>query len=111
MIRGHVALVRQLRSFMEMSGLPWTAVRFRYDHDEDGRPYLDNNRIEISFQYRGHQCDVVILSPTEEPIEGVEHMPLGRIAGRCGTRVVKGPIDQSTWDDIVRMINEEVYVC
>lgn len=105
MIRGHVALIRQLRSFVESSGLSWGAVRFRYEHDEDGRPYLDNSRIEIGLTHGKHNCDVVIIAPMEEALSGQEPMPLGRLVGRCGDRVAKGPIDQATWNSIVEMLN------
>jgi len=104
MIRGHTALVRQLRAFMEASNLPWGDVHFAYDRDDDGRLILDDQRLEVSFTYDGQRCDVVIFAPSQNAIDGVEPLPLGRLAARCNHRMVRGPIDQTTWDHIVSLI-------
>lgn len=97
MIRGHVALIRQLQSFMETSGLPWTGVQFKEQEDE---------RLEVAFVHNGKPVDIYLIAPTPERRDGAENFPLGKLAGRCGEQVVKGPLDQSTWDRIVRLIND-----
>lgn len=106
MIRGHVALIRQLRCFMETSGLPWTAVKFITDHDEDGRPFFDDDRAEISFRHHGKDVGIYVVAPSSDRIEGKENLPLGKLAGRVEDRVVKGPLDQATWDSIIKLIND-----
>lgn len=104
MIHGHIALVRLLRDFMERSQLPWANAEFRYDKDDEGRLILDERRAELSFALGGHSVDVVIHAPSDDASDGMERLPLGKLAARCGDRVVKGPIDQVTWDTIVTMI-------
>lgn len=106
MIHGHIALVRQLRSFMETSCLPWGQVRFHYDHDDEERPIYDDRRAEMSFGHNGKDIEVVIQAPSDEKHEGTECLPLGKLAARVGgNTVIKGPIDQVTWDQIVAAIN------
>lgn len=102
MIHGHVALVRLLQAFMEASGLPWAAVRFVNDKDEDGRTVYDERQVEIAFEHAGQTIEVVIRAPSDERMEGIDPLPLGRLAARFGDgSVVKGPIDQSVWERIV----------
>ena len=105
MIRGHVALVRHLREFMERSGLPWGAVEFKYEIDEDGRPKLDDGRAEMAFSHRGRNIEIAIFAPAEVVVRGQEPLPLGRLSARCRGQLVKGPIDQTTWDRIVALID------
>lgn len=107
MIRGHVALIRQLRAFMEGSALPWTQVKFNTAHDDDGRPFYDDHRCEVSFLHHGTRVNIVIFAPSTERIEGVEPLPNGRLAARCGNEVIRGPIDTATWDAIMKLINQE----
>jgi hypothetical protein len=107
MIHGHIALVRQLRAFMETSVLPWGNVRFRYDHDDEERPIYDDHRAEMSFRHNGKDIDVVIFAPSDQKTEGAESLPLGRLAARVDGEVIKGPIDQTVWDQIAAEINKE----
>ena len=109
MIRGHIALVRILRGFMEGSRLPWSAVKFRYEQNDDMRNIYDAGRAEMSFPYRGQEFEVVIYAPTDDPW-ATERWPLGRIACRCvdDGEVIKGVLDQSTWDQIEAMIFRKV---
>lgn len=104
MINGHLALVRLLRDFMERSCLPWGETRFKYDKDEDGCVILDDQCAEFSFPHYGRPVDVMIEAPSDGT-DAVEKLPLGKLAARYGQRVVKGPIDQATWDKIVDMIH------
>lgn len=106
MIRGHIALVRQLRAFMETSCLPWGQVKFRYDEDDDGRPIYDPRRAEMSFHHNGKSVDVVIVAPSDDRSE-IDPLPLGKLAARIDGLVIKGPIDQVTWDRIVTAINAD----
>lgn len=110
MIRGHVALVRQLRAFMETSGLPWNKVRFISEYGDEGEPLIDDNRAEITFAVSGVQINITIWAPATEEIPGIGLLPLGRLAARCGGEVVKGPIDQTTWDAIVKLIKGRTHV-
>lgn len=112
MIRGHIALIRLLRAYMEGSLLPWGEVTFKNDHDDDGRVLYDAHRAEIAFTHRGTPVEVVIIAPSDERIEGAESLPLGRLAARIANdHVVKGPIDQTTWDRIVHAIHCETVAC
>lgn len=106
MIRGHVALVRLLQAFMEGSMLPWGKVRFINDKDEDGRIIYDDRQVEIAFDAGGQTVEVVIRAPSEERVEDVDPLPLGRLAARFadGT-VIKGPIDQAVWERIVAALD------
>lgn len=107
MIRGHVALVRHLRAFMETSGLPWLQAHFKYEQDDDGRPIYERDRAEMSFAHNGKSVDVVIYAPSEDANHG-EKLPLGKLAVRVdGVVMVKGPIDPVTWDRIVAAINAD----
>jgi|SRR5271166_2267509 len=105
MIRGHIALIRQLRAFMETSALPWADVKFKTEIGEDGRAIYDDARAEISFRHHDKAIDVYIVAPSPDQHDGVQGHPLGMLAGRCDDEVIKGPIDQSTWDAIVKLIN------
>jgi hypothetical protein len=108
MIRGHVALIRLLRGYMEGSNLPWSGVEFNYERDEDGREIYDDHRAEIAFPCAGKRVEVVIIAPSDDRDAAGECLPLGKLAGRIdGGQVIKGPIDQSTWDQIVKMIRSE----
>lgn len=106
MIRGHVALVRQLRAFMENSNLPWQRVSWDYDTDEDGRTVYTDDRAEMHFPMHDSVARVAIFAPTAD-VDAGERLPLGRLACQYKGQVVKGPIDQRTWDQIVEMINRE----
>lgn len=106
MIRGHVALIRLLRSFVETSGIPWSDVTLQLEHDEDGRIVTDDTCAQISFSYHGHDVDVVIHAPSPDKIDGVELMALGKLAARCEGKVIKGPIDPSTWNTILQTISK-----
>lgn len=106
MIRGHVALLRQLRSFMESSGLPWSIVELRHERNEDGRILTDDTRAEISFPYHGQIVDVVIYAPSTDKVDGVESFPLGKLAARTDDGIVKGPIDPATWNQILEMVSK-----
>lgn len=106
MIRGHIALVRLLRAFMETSNLPWARVEFKNDKDDEGRAIYDPQRAEIAFRHRGKRVEVVIVAPSEE--RDHDPLPLGRLAARIDeSEVIKGPIDQATWDLIAAAINRE----
>jgi hypothetical protein len=107
MIHGHIALVRQLRSFMETSCLPWGQAHFHYDMNDEDRPIYDDGRAEMSFQHNGKNIDVVIWAPSHEKAEGAESLPLGKLAARFDGNLIKGPIDQTTWDEIVAAINSD----
>jgi hypothetical protein len=105
-IRRHVALVRQLQAFMEGSALPWGAVVFKYDKDDDGKPIYEPGRAEMSFTHRGRKVEVVIMSPSEE--RGENELPLGRLAARFEDgEIIKGPIDQAVWDRIVSALESK----
>lgn len=107
MIRGYVALIRTLRAFMEESGLPWGSVHFVTERDDDNRPIWDDSRIEISFTHRDDHIGISIWAPAEKPIPKIGSIPNGRIAVRSSRGVISGPIDQSTWNDIINFISEE----
>jgi hypothetical protein len=106
MISGHVALVRKLRSFMEESGLPWHGVHFVRERNDDGNIVMDDRRLDIWFPYENQKVDVYIIAPgeTDPHCEVQELLPNGKLAARKDGAVVKGPIDQSTWDDILKLI-------
>lgn len=106
MIRGHVALIRQLRSFFETSSLPWGAVRFVNDHDEDGRVIYDDLHAQIKFTHRDKTFEIGIWAPSPDRIEGRPNYPLGDLAARRNGELVRGPIDQVTWDRIVEFMNK-----
>jgi hypothetical protein len=106
MIHGHVALVRQLRSFMEQSAIPPSELRYVYDYDDEGHPLLDDDRVDAVMTRGGRSVDITIWAPSTERIEGVESFPLGKLAARCCGKVIQGVIDQTTWDRILRFINE-----
>ncbi|TAL08275.1 MAG: hypothetical protein EPO02_13310 [Nitrospirae bacterium] len=107
MIRGHVAMVRQIRSFLERSHVPFSDIQFIYEKDDENRIILDEQFAEASFRVGGHVFEVAVRAPTEDGVEGIDPLPLGRIAVRlAGGRVlVKGPIDTSTWDEVEKIIN------
>jgi hypothetical protein len=108
LIHGHIALVRLLRSFMETSCLPWGEAHFVYDRDDEDRPIYDDRRAEMLFAHNGRDVEVMIVAPSDEKTEGVETFPLGKLAARIGRNtVIKGPIDQSTWDEIVAALNSD----
>lgn len=106
MIGGSTGLLRQLQAFFETSALPWGAVTFKCDRDHNGVAVFDDDRIEISFKHRDRDIDVYIIAPSLDRIDGVETFPHGKLAARCDDQVVKGPLDQSTWDAILKLIND-----
>lgn len=103
MISGYASMVRQLRAFMEKSALPWQGVHFVNETDTDGRVFLNPRRLEVWFSYDNQKVDINIQLPNDENIDG-EGLPLGKLAGRKNGKVVKGPLDERTWDEIVAMI-------
>jgi hypothetical protein len=109
MIRGHVALIRQLRSFVETSGLPWGSIRIKSEYDEDGRRVSSEDSAEIVFLYGDRAINIAIWAPGT--VLNGESLPLGRLVVRCDGAVVKGPIDQSTWNEIVKLIRNGEKLC
>ena len=105
MIRGYTALIRQLRSFMETSGLPWGSIRTKSEYDEDGRYVTSEDSAEIVFLYGKRTINIAIWAPGT--VLNGESLPLGRLVARSDGKVVKGVIDQSTWNEIVKIIRNE----
>lgn len=60
MIRGHIALIRQLRHFVEDSGLPWRDVTLRHERDDDGYILRDDDKAEVAFHANGKFVEVAI---------------------------------------------------
>jgi hypothetical protein len=106
MISGHAALMRTLHSFMEKSGLPWNQVNFVRQSNEDGGTILDPHRADVWFPHNNQRVDLYIVATGETDPHSEDRSPLpnGRIAARYQGNVVKGPIDQSTWDNIVKLL-------
>jgi hypothetical protein len=106
-IRGHIALVRMLQAYFEGSRLPWGKVTFKHDKDDDDRPIYERDRVELTFTHRGRDIGIVIFAPDEERPEEGAGLPNGRLAARFDDgSIIKGPIDQATWDRIVAAINQ-----
>ena len=108
MIRGHIALVRQLRNFVEGCGLSWKEVTLRHERDEEGYILRDDDRQEIAFKSNGKFIEVAIFAPsldeTHRP-DGINILPLGKLSARIDGHVIKGPLDQATWDIIRQAIH------
>ena len=108
MIRGHIALIRQLRHFVEDSGFPWRDVTLRHDKDEEGYILRDDDKAEISFHSNGKFVEVAIFTPStdgEHRPDGKNILPLGKLSARIDGKVTSGPIDQATWDKIRQAIH------
>lgn len=98
-------MVRQLRYFMEGSSLPWNAARIRSEYDEDGRLVGHEDNAEIVFLFGDRTINVAIWAPGT--VLNGESLPLGRLVARSEGKVVRGPIDQTTWDEIAHFIRGE----
>jgi hypothetical protein len=107
-IRGHIALIRQLRHFVEDSGLSWKNVTIRHERDEEGYILRDDDKAEISFPIDGKLIEVAIFCPStdgEHRPDGKNILPLGKLSARINGHVTSGPIDQTTWDKIRDVIH------
>jgi hypothetical protein len=98
MIDRRVALIRTLRGFLDSSGVPRDAAGMRYANGND-------RLVGANFVWRGRDVFVQFVAPSQdqdEQFEG-EVLPLGRISAYIDGNgpVIKGPINQRTWDDII----------
>ncbi len=98
MIDRRIALIRTLRGFLERSGIPRDAVGMRYVNDND-------RLVGANFVWRGRDVFVQFVAPSQDQEEQFERevLPLGRISAYIDGNgpVIKGPINQRTWDDIM----------
>jgi hypothetical protein len=104
MIRKRAALFRILQGYVEASGLAWSDVVARHDHDEDGRPVDDERRIDATFSYHGRAISVYLIAASEDQNERIdgELLPRGRLAASLdGGPEIRGEINQSAWDAIL----------
>lgn len=109
MIRGYIALRRQLRDFVDSCNVPWSDVTERYDRDEAGRILRDDDRAEIAFRHKGRLIELAIFAPSKDKDhrpDGKNILPLGKIAARIDGGIVTGVIDSATWNSIKRAIYE-----
>jgi hypothetical protein len=101
MIRLHVAMARQLRAFMEGSGISWSEVTV--EHGEAGR-------VDCHFRFGNKLVEVYVIPPSQDPAHRLsgEPLPHGRLAGRVdGGPAISGPIDPATWAQIDRQMRSE----
>jgi hypothetical protein len=107
-IRGHIALIRQLRSFVEAAGLPWNKVSIRHELDDEGYILRDDDKAEIALRTNGKFVEIAIFTPSSDEThrpDGKNILPLGKLSARIDGKVTSGPIDQATWDKIKQAIH------
>lgn len=108
-IRGYIALRRQLRAFAELCNISWSDVIERHERDDDGRIFRNDDRAEIAFRCNRKSIELAIFAPSTDKDhrpDGKNVLPLGKIAARIDGEVIGGPLDQKTWDDIKREIHK-----
>ena len=110
MIYGYRALRRQLQQFIGSLGIPWDDVNYNPDRDEEGRVLRDDECLEVSFRMpSGRLVEMAIFAPStdrDHKPDGKNVLPLGKVAARIDGQKVAGPIDQETWANIKKVINE-----
>lgn len=110
MIRGYIALRRQLRHFAEVCGVPWRDVTEHHERDDEGHILRDDDRAEMAFRCNGRFIEVAIFAPSKDRDhrpDGVNVLPLGKLSARIDGHVIKGPLDKATWDNIRQAIHEQ----
>lgn len=108
LIRGYIALRRQLRSFAESCNVAWRDVTERHERDEEGYIIRDDDRAEMAFYCNGKQVEVAIFAPSKDKDhrpDGVNVLPLGKLSACIDGQIIKGPLDQATFESIKRAIH------
>jgi hypothetical protein len=107
-IRQHIALNRQLRHFVESSGLQWKDVTLRHERDDEGRIIRDDDRLEIAFRSNGKFVEVAAFAPSidrDHRPDGKNILPLGKLSARIDGHIINGPLDPATWKQIEQVIH------